>query len=315
MGWVAAGIGVGGGGDLFEEGAPTNTFATTGARDAYASANANWLANYDAQPRWFVRVGSDPNYTLYTRRGSTWIALTQVASGPRGVAGAPGAPGAPGSDATVNAANVDAALRAMNAGMIAGVRTSWAIDAANLAVQLNALPAGQRIDYTDLDNPPTIPDVSNLQTATQVGGIIDTWAGAAVTGNTETNIVVTYDPVTRKFNFVAEAGGGTPPARTHTSYAGASADTTFTAAEFTSSATGGTLTLPTFTADRYVAFAIPDSEPDLTDIRSGAMGAFNQITNFQRIPGTITINGVAHKAWRSDDAFLPATSGSTWVIS
>ena len=116
-------------------------------------------------------------------------------------------------------------------------------------------------------------------------------------------------------------GGGQPPA-THTRYAAASADTTFTADEFTQSATTDTLTLPNWTpaianaqaADMYVAFAVPNSTGDITGIHPVG-NSFNQIGGFSRVSGTLQISGQPYKVWRSNSAFVPRTRGSEWVIT
>ena len=144
--------------------------------------------------------------------------------------------------------------------------------AADIIGLIEAEPAGSKLSYTSgLDDTPSIPDVTAFRTAAQVSSAISAALAAAVTNNTETGITVTYNAGDGTYDFVVtQQGGGQPPARTHQSYAGASADTTFTASEFTSSATGGTLQLPTFTADRYIAFAIPNDQPDITDIRSNS---------------------------------------------
>ena len=96
---------------------------------------------------------------------------------------------------------------------------------------------------------------------------------------------------------------------THTRYIAISADQTFVAADFTggTSTTTDSGTLPTFTTNQYVALAIPDSEDDLTFFRNA--GGINQIAAFTKQSGTITINSVAYKWWRSNRAFLPAASG------
>ena len=115
--------------------------------------------------------------------------------------------------------------------------------------------------------------------------------------------------------FVVAPSGGTPPPATHTRFAGASADTTFIASEFTTpGVTTDTLTLPTFTANRYVAFAVPDSTGDITGIHPVG-NTLNQIGGFQRVPGTLVISGETCKVWRSNSAFFPRTSGTQWVIT
>ena len=300
----------GGRGGYFEEGEADNTFASVSARDTYAAANAGWLAKYDANPRWFVRVGADPNYTLYVRRGSAWIALSQAVPGPRGL---PGAKGDPGDDAAVNAANVLDAIDAFNAGQVTRARGYLSLTANNIAVELNAQAGEQgavQLVYSALAGLPTIPDVTGLQDAAEVRTLIGTALAAAVTGNTEEGIEVTYDPDDGTFDFVVEGARS----GTHTRYVAASADNAFTAAEFLGSSTTDQLTLPAFAENRYVAFAIPNDQPDLTTIRQQG-GSLNQIGAFERVAGTLRIGGQPYKVWRSRNVLLPAVSGTTWTVS
>ena len=48
--------------------------------------------------------------------------------------------------------------------------------------------------------------------------------------------------------------------------------------------------------ERFLGFAVPDAEPDITDITTGGFDVFMA---FERISGTITIQGVDYKVWRS----------------
>ena len=59
---------------------------------------------------------------------------------------------------------------------------------------------------------------------------------------------------------------------------------------------------------------MPDSTGDITGIHPVG-NTLNQLGWFTRIPGTLTINGVAYKMWRSSSAFYPRTSGSQWVLT
>ena len=101
------------------------------------------------------------------------------------------------------------------------------------------------------------------------------------------------------------SGGSTPPPASHTRYFGRSADTTFTATEFTGangqSETDDTFAaLPTWSGNDYLAFAVPDSTGDITGIVLGSSD-LNQIGAFQRVSGTLQINSVAYKVWRSNN--------------
>ena len=96
---------------------------------------------------------------------------------------------------------------------------------------------------------------------------------------------------------------------THSRRAAASADTTFVAADFTSTSTTDSIVIPTFTANSYIALAIPTTEDDLTFIRNP--GGINQLQAFTKQAGTLTIDGATYKWWRSNRRFLVASSGAT----
>ena len=129
--------------------------------------------------------------------------------------------------------------------------------------------------------------------------VIKDIVGEMVTGNTETGITVTYQPSDDTLDFVVT--GGQPAPATHTRYFGRSANTSFSAPEFTSSqgssSTTDVLTLPTWTGNDYIAFAVPNTTGDITGIN---IDGLNQIGGFQRVSGTLSINSVAYKVWRSN---------------
>ena len=96
MGRVSGRIGGAGGGAGFALGPTENTFnaatqaAGIVARDAYASANAAWLAQYDAGASLMVRVtwpAIPTNEAYYARAASAWVNVTPVIVGPQGVKG------------------------------------------------------------------------------------------------------------------------------------------------------------------------------------------------------------------------------------
>ena len=110
-----------------------------------------------------------------------------------------------------------------------------------------------------------------------------------------------------------------PPAQTHNRYFAYSTDNTFTTAEFTSSTTGSTstteeLALPSSIASSpYIAFAVPNDTGDITSITPA--GGFNELPEFERVAGTITISGAAYKVWRSTETWIgSAIQGSTWRL-
>lgn len=90
----AAGIGTGEGGGGLRLGPPQNQFSglsetvAEAARDAYGTANAAWLAQYDAEPSFVIIVSwpaTNPTHTTYqARRGGSWADVTPVIRGPVG---------------------------------------------------------------------------------------------------------------------------------------------------------------------------------------------------------------------------------------
>ena len=213
--------------------------------------------------------------------------------------------------------------------------------------------SGQIITYTQNDGTTvaiTIPSTSAVMTDGVVDGASFSADGTTLTLTlTEGNdIVISIPSVLRAGDGVAESltfssdgstltigltvgadivanvpsalrqSGSTPVTSDHTRYAALSEDSTFTAPEFTAAGTSSSsqtneLIVPAFTANRYLAFAIPNDQPDLGSIQE-AGSSFDSFTFFERILGTIDIAGVVHKVWRSTDALLPAAE-KTWEIA
>ena len=112
-----------------------------------------------------------------------------------------------------------------------------------------------------------------------------------------TGITLTYDDDAGTLTITATGGSNIG---SHTRYWGRSADTDFVATEFTggtgASATGDTITIPTYTGNSYMAFAVPDDTGDITGI---TLDGIQQIGAFDRVAGTMQINSTAYKVWRS----------------
>ena len=99
--FVPAGVGGGGAGGL-TLGPPTNEFsganrtAAQTARDTYATANASWLAQYDAEPTYTIILewpAANPTNTIYqARRSGSWADVTGLLRGPQGEDGADAPP-------------------------------------------------------------------------------------------------------------------------------------------------------------------------------------------------------------------------------
>ena len=93
-------LGSGGGGGGLTLGPPTNEFnaATQAlaetARDTYATANATWLAQYDAETTFTIEISWPvvATDTLYqSRRGGAWADVTGLVRGQKGAKGEEGA--------------------------------------------------------------------------------------------------------------------------------------------------------------------------------------------------------------------------------
>ena len=137
--------------------------------------------------------------------------------------------------------------------------------------------------------------------------------GSMVDGNTESGIIVTYDDTNGKLDFSISSIAPS----THTRYAAISENNTFIASEFTDSTTGSnsqtnTITIPSYTENRYLAFAVPDTQDDLISIKEQG-SAFDSFGFFERVTGTINIGGSAHKVWRSTDVLFPPEAGETLI--
>ena len=56
-------------------------------RDAYETANASWLAEYDAEPTFSISLVYGTTTLYQARRGSAWADVTGLVTGPRGLVG------------------------------------------------------------------------------------------------------------------------------------------------------------------------------------------------------------------------------------
>ena len=134
----------------------------------------------------------------------------------------------------------------------------------------------------------------------------------AISDESATGDPTNYLTATNLWNYIdSKLGTG----GSHTRWCGISSDSTFTASELTVSGTTNTLVLPSFNTDSYVAFAVPNTENDITGLEETGTG-LNQLGGFTKASGTLTKNSVAYKYWVSDSAFLAAAmSASSWTIT
>lgn len=104
----------------------------------------------------------------------------------------------------------------------------------------------------------------------------------------------------------------------HTRYGALGADATFIAGDFTGSSgfnsDTNTITVPSFTGNMYLAFAIRDDIADPTDIREEG-SAFNSFSLFAKQTAQIDIGGDMYNVWISNAAIFPYTTDTNWVIT
>ena len=226
------------------------------------------------------------------------------------------APGAVTRDALANGSvDVDALITAGSGNVGPALRNA-----------LQTLPDGGRLGFQYLDgritsaqapaNAVYANDIAAFRSESQINALVAAALTAAVTGNTETGITVTY--AGGKLNFVV-SGGSTTPTQPATFYYGVSPDNAFVATEYTAVPTqtdpAQGFVVPAPAANSFIAFAVPDTHRDLSYISRNHATGDNQFTSFDRIAGTILLGGVAHKAWRSDTIGFPAAVGGTWYVS
>ena len=135
-------------------------------------------------------------------------------------------------------------------------------------------------------------------TQSQVDARIAVALAAAVTSNTETGIVVTYNS-DGTFDFVVQAA-----AQTHMNFVGIT-DGELSAvviADFTVSGVTAALTIPAYSGSRRLLFARPASEADPSAVYlylSGNRNTVNQLATFTKNGATIELDGEAHNWWGS----------------
>ena len=129
---------------------------------------------------------------------------------------------------------------------------------------------------------------------------------AAVTGNTETGINVTYN-ADGTYDFVV----GASPTPTHTSYINVKADTVPTAANAQAGEDfiGNSGPIPAYAGSMHVLFYRPASEGDFTAVyiyQSGSPNTQNQISAWTQAAATVDVGGEDHNVLYSGDVLTGA---------
>ena len=214
-----------GGGVTTGLGPVQNTFASVAARNTYAGANADWLAQYNANRSFWVQVGVD----LYRRNaaGDDWESVTEVVRGPAGQNAVP-----------TDTATLQGLINMTNLSALQGQVTDAQVPAlvardAEVATAISNLRGGVAAAYDTLDELADAliasgSESNGIITLTQLGGgtievdatslmnsggltesqintLIQTALEAAVQG-TENGISVEY--VNGVYTFDVTSGGG-----------------------------------------------------------------------------------------------------------
>ena len=111
----------------------------------------------------------------------------------------------------------------------------------------------------------------------------------------------------------------TPPVQMHLRYAAIrTADGDFTAADFTAAeattSQTNTIDTPDTTDNAFLAFAIPDSVNDLSDIRQEG-GLFSYFGSFTLSATLVELDGEDHKVYISNFALNADLIGDNWVLT
>ena len=131
-------------------------------------------------------------------------------------------------------------------------------------------------------------------TESQVNTLIQTALEAAVTGNTETGITVTYNS-DGTFDFVVSADA----ADSHDNFFGWSADRVIAADDFPLAMQSDTASgvLPAQADDAYLWFGRLASLPDPTTLEYSSNPNSNQINSYQKLPDAVNYNSTSYNIW------------------
>ena len=173
---------------------------------------------------------------------------------------------------------------------------------AEIVALLQALAAGSRLEYQYVDGTPSLAD---FRTEAQIETLIHAAQQAAVTGNTETGIISSWDGTTDKYIFTITRRS-TP--QTHSlwvAYGATQAQEGFGGGDFEdatrgATATGTSITMPTYTGYRHFAIAVPTTEELVSVEAVGFLG--NLLDDMEKETGTVSISSTNAEVWVSDNA-------------
>ena len=319
----------GGGGGALRLGSEQNQFtgankaAAESARDSYATANAAWLASYNADTNIYIQLSYASTRTYQARNvgGTSWEDVTGIirgakgdqgadstVPGPAGPAGADGAdstvPGPAGADSTVpGPAGADGTKGGKgdkgDPGAAGGDGTkgdkgdAGAAGPVGPAGPAGAVSGGDGTVLFGTADPPATGDGSNGDSY---------WTTASP------NKV--YKKVAGAWVLQFTATGGAPTPGTYTRRAAVSVDTTLSQAEYNASTTSTTqtITMPAFGGRVYLFIGVPEAEGDITGVLTGGIDVFMA---WERVTGVL----FNHKWWRTRNSQSNAASGVQYQIT
>ena len=156
-------------------------------------------------------------------------------------------------------------------------------------------------------------------TTTQINTLIQTALAAAVTSNTETGIIVTYN-TDGTIDFVVSGGGGGGGGGgvgivTDDIYFGLSTDDTPQGSELTIAGVAGVGTIPAFN-NRYMLIARLATEDDILSVMfSDDQSGLNQAAAFTKYSSTVvpTVESEAFNVWVSNQLLTQAAAADVTV--
>lgn len=321
------------GGAGFALGPVQNEFATNAARNTYATANAAWLALYNADRSNWIRVGGAAG-AIQRRNaaGTGWEDVTGIVSGRAGADSTvpgPAGPGVPDAGAEHDVLRKATAADQDTEWITPPWRTAAQVTAAivaygyQTAAQVTtAITAalGSYSTTTDM-NAAIATAVASLRAG--VGSAFDTLAElaaavqarAVLSGATFTGAVKGIAPVadadlaTKAYVDAAVAAGGGGGMVTDDIYFGVSADETPQGSELTVEAVNGVGTIAAYSGSMHHLIARLASEGDITSVTySDDQSATNQIGVFTKFGSTVMPTGEteAFNVWVSDQSLSQA---------
>ena len=334
---ISAFTGLGPEQNTFGDDTTVDDAAARGLLDAYAAAaaNADWLAAYNGNLSFLVKLQWDDGFQ-FLRRNSTgirWETANEIIQGPPGedanLAGSLAAQAA--SEAARDASRVardesvvaqgasegardesrvarDASQAAQQAAEAANGQADFNRNAAQaqaVAAQGSAIEAGVQASAAGVSageaDAARIAAEAARDAAQAQAGFTESLR-SAVSDNTETGIDVSVD-ANGKLNFEV-TGGGVPPVAAHARYAALTLNEPAVAADFTDDDYGADsdtedIQLPVFAENRYLAFTRRADLPDPTFI--GVRNGQNQIGAFIQL-------GAAHNVQLGD----PPVAEAQW---